>query len=346
MNHGISILFRAIPLFMGAFCFAFGAYVFASGNDVARLTAGPVVFFLGAICVALYCTAATIIRQIIGTYNEAAKYFFPILGYSCALITLICGILILASDMPGGFVTGHVVCGLGFITACVSTAATSSTRFSLIPKNSADGTFAVNPAGFSRGQASALIYVVSAIAAAMWLWCLVVFVVGRSNEHIVSGCVLFGIACVCTSLIALVASIVRQVRGTYTLFEGRRWITLVLVMGGLAFVLGLVMVFAYIGKPINFVGFVLMGLALICWSISSKVILLAKIWHADFPLAARIPIIPILTALTCLFLAAFLFEAAVFAAKYFVAARVITGFGAICFTLYSIVSILESGAKK
>lgn len=41
MNHGISILFRAIPLFMGAFCFAFGAYVFASGNDVARLTAGP-----------------------------------------------------------------------------------------------------------------------------------------------------------------------------------------------------------------------------------------------------------------------------------------------------------------
>lgn len=106
------------------------------------------------------------------------------------------------------------------------------------------------------------------------------------------------------------------------------------------------MVFAYIGKPINFVGFVLMGLALICWSISSKVILLAKIWHADFPLAARIPIIPILTALTCLFLAAFLFETAVFDAKYFVAARVITGFGAICFTLYSIVSILESGAKR
>ena len=46
------------------------------------------------------------------------------------------------------------------------------------------------------------------------------------------------------------------------------------------------------------------------------------------------------------FLAAFLFETAVFDAKYFVAARVITGFGAICFTLYSIVSILESGAKR
>ena len=90
----------------------------------------------------------------------------------------------------------------------------------------------------------------------------------------------------------------------------------------------------------------LIGLALICWSISSKVILLAKIWHADFPLANRIPIIPVLTALVCLFLAAFLYEGALFEAKYFVPARVLSGFGAICFTLYSIVSILESGASK
>ena len=88
------------------------------------------------------------------------------------------------------------------------------------------------------------------------------------------------------------------------------------------------------------------GLALICWSISSKVILLAKIWHADFPLANRIPIIPVLTALACLFLAAFLYEEAAFQAKFFVPARVLSGFGAICFTLYSIVSILESGTSK
>ena len=117
-------------------------------------------------------------------------------------------------------------------------------------------------------------------------------------------------------------------------------------MGGLAFVMGVVMLIVLRGRPIDFVGFVLFGLALICWSISSKVILLAKIWHADFPLANRIPIIPVLTALLCLFLAAFLFEAAGFAPEYFVPARVLTGFGAICFTLYSIVSILESGASK
>ena len=116
--------------------------------------------------------------------------------------------------------------------------------------------------------------------------------------------------------------------------------------GGLAFVLGLILLFTLRGEAISFVGFVLIGLALICWSISSKVILLAKIWHADFPLANRIPIIPVLTALACLFLAAFLYEAALSEPKYFVPARVLTGFGAICFTLYSIVSILESGASK
>ena len=326
MNYGISILFRAIPLAMAAFCFAYGAYVFAAGDDPSRLTAGPVLFFLGSICIALYCTAATIIRQIIGTYTAAAKYLFPAIGYAVAAMT--------------------VICGLGFITACVSTAATSSTRFSLIPKNSGDSTFSVNPAGFTRGQSSLLIFIVSAIAAGAWVWCILLFALGTLPAHVVAGSVMFGIACVCTSLIALVASIARQARGSYTMEERRRWMGLVLAMGGLAFALGLILIFTLRGEAISFVGFVLIGLALICWSISSKVILLAKIWHADFPLANRIPIIPVLTALACLFLAAFLYEAALSEPKYFVPARVLAGFGAICFTLYSIVSILESGASK
>lgn len=175
------------------------------------------------------------------------------------------------------------------------------------------------------------------------MWCILLFALGTLPAHIVAGSVMFGIACVCTSLIALVASIARQARGSYTMEERRRWMGLVLAMGGLAFVLGLILLFTLRGEAISFV---LIGLALICWSISSKVILLAKIWHADFPLANRIPIIPVLTALACLFLAAFLYEAALSEGKYFVPARVLAGFGAICFTLYSIVSILESGASK
>ena len=112
MNYGISILFRAIPLAMAAFCFAYGAYVFAAGDDPSRLTAGPVLFFLGSICIALYCTAATIIRQIIGTYTAAAKYLFPAIGYAVAAMTVICGLFIIQSHMTGALVTGHVILSL------------------------------------------------------------------------------------------------------------------------------------------------------------------------------------------------------------------------------------------
>lgn len=346
MNYGISILFRAIPLAMAAFCFAYGIYIFTAGDDPSRFTAGPVVFFLGSICVALYCTAATIIRQIIGTYSAAAKYIFPAIGYTFAIITFICGLFILASHATGSYVTGHVVCGLGLIAGCVSTAATASTKFSLIPKNSGDANFAINPAGFSRGTVALLIGIACVISVTAWIWSFSLFGTSSLPAHTVAGSVMLGIACVCTSLIALVGSIARQVRGTYLMQEKSKWMGLVLVMGCVAFIFGLIMIFAHWGESINFVGFVLIGLALICWSISSKVILLAKIWHAEFALASRIPIIPVVTALICLFLAAFLYEEALFKAKFFVPARVLMGFGAICFTLFSIVSILESGASK
>ena len=88
------------------------------------------------------------------------------------------------------------------------------------------------------------------------------------------------------------------------------------------------------------------SLGLVCYSISSKVILLAAIWRNTFKLANRIPLIPVFTALACLFLSAFLFEMASLHNAYFVPARVLAGLGGICFTLFSIVSILESGTSK
>ena len=97
MNYGISILFRAIPLAMALFCFGYGAFIYGYGDAGNRVVAGPVVFSLGMICIALFCTAATIIRQIIHTYNETTKYILPIVGYLAALITVISGICIFSN---------------------------------------------------------------------------------------------------------------------------------------------------------------------------------------------------------------------------------------------------------
>ncbi|MDD3108582.1 MAG: DUF2776 family protein [Alistipes sp.] len=346
MNYGISILFRAIPLLMALFCFFYGGYIYAWGDDTSRLIAGPVVFFLGSICVALFATAATIIRQIIHTYTPFARYFLPILGYLMAVGTFLCGIFIFRDTLvPSFFVAGHVICGLGLITGCVATAATVSTRFSLIPTNSAQPDLTVNPKGFSQMQELLFEGIAALFALVAWGWTFVLLST-PTTPHFVAGSVMGGIACVCTSLIALVASIVRQERNVYTPIEKRAWPQLVLWMGSVATVWGIILVLLYLGEPRNFVGFVLIGLGLVCFSISSKVILLAKIWKSDFPLASRIPIIPIMTALAALFLAAFLFEEALYKDKFFVPSRVLTGLGAICFTLYSIVSILESGTKK
>ena len=79
MNYGISVLFRFIPLLMALICFFFGGYIFGYGNDEARWVAGPVVFSLGVLCIALFATAATIIRQLIHTYNPVAKYLLNLL---------------------------------------------------------------------------------------------------------------------------------------------------------------------------------------------------------------------------------------------------------------------------
>ena len=363
MNYGISILFRAIPLAMALFCFGYGAFIYGYGDAGNRVVAGPVVFSLGMICIALFCTAATIIRQIIHTYNETTKYILPIVGYLAALITVISGICIFSNaTSPSAFVAGHVITGVGFITACVATppapltssailgvatAATSSTRFSLIPENSKATGNEVPQGAFSVGQRRAMIILAIVISIIAWVWAFVLL--GNSHSHpayFVAGHVMVGLACICTSLIALVATIARQVRNDYSEKERNKWPKLVLLMGSISFVWGLFVILADSGSANGTTGYIMLGLGLVCYSISSKVILLAKIWRREFKLANRIPMIPVLTALTCLFLAAFVFELATVHADYFIPARVLVGLGAICFTLFSIVSILESGTSS
>ncbi|MEU5840469.1 DUF2776 family protein [Rhodococcus sp. NPDC047139] len=78
----------------------------------------------------------------------------------------------------------------------------------------------------------------------------------------------------------------------------------------------------------------------------SKVGPLALAWRRTFASANRVPRVPIVTAPSCLFLAAFVFEAAVADPSVYIAARVLVGLGAVCFTLYSIVGILESGTSS
>ncbi|WP_127781740.1 DUF2776 family protein [Rhodococcus sp. X156] len=349
MNVSISVLFRAIPLVMGALCLAYGLDVRLAADDAgsrpAHVTAGTVLIALTAICFALFTTAATIIRQLIHRYSTVWKVVLPCAGYVVALATVVWGVVIAAGRSTEHHTIGPVVVGIGLVATCVSTVATASTAFTRIPANSARPADAGPPDGaYSAAVGWALGAVPAACAVAAIGYAAALLAEAGADD--VGGHVLLGLGMICASLVALVLSIVRQVRNTFTGRERYWWTWWVAAMGTVNLVWGLVVLLGTDWPARYAPGFVLIGLGLICFSILSKVLLLALVWRQSFPLASRIPLIPVVTALTCLFLAAFVFEAAVVSPGFFVPARVLVGLGAVCFTLYSIVSILEAGASS
>jgi hypothetical protein len=158
--------------------------------------------------------------------------------------------------------------------------------------------------------------------------------------------VLAGLAAICTCLIGLVASMVRQEQGSYGEDDRRIWPWGVVAIG-LGCVIAGMWVLATERNPLYLApAWILPGLGLVCWSILSKVWLLAATWRRAPDWAAHIPLVPVFTALACFFLASFLFQAETRDPALFIPARVMAGLGAICFTLFSIVSLLEGGASR
>lgn len=351
MNYYISILFRAIPLAMGAMCLGYGIYVKDLGQAIGSdfLVAGHVLIYLTAICIALFTTAATIILQIINKYNKFYKWALPIIGYLAGIFTIVSGIILwrVGIYIPPYFVSGNVVLGLGLITCCVATVATASTKFMMIPQNGANLKEGENPEGaFKESTVKILIGIPTICTVLAFFRGAYLLFNSVSSDYLVAGHVLIGIGFVCASLILLVISIVRQIQNKFTEKERYRWAILVAVFGTIDILWGIV-ILCISKDPIMIApGYVLIGLGIVCYSILSKVLLLGMVWRKSNPLAKRVPLIPVFTALICLFMGAFLFESEIFNIAYFIPARVMIGLGAICFTLFSIVSILESGTSS
>lgn len=351
MNYYISIFFRAIPLLMGVVCLGYGFYVKNLGQLIGSefVVAGHVLIYLTAICIALFTTAATIIRQLINKYNNFDKWVLPSIGYLTSIFTMVSGIMLFetAGQNSSYVVSGNVVFGLGLIACCVSTVATSSTKFLLIPKNSSNLKEGDEPEdSFKESTAKILISVPVVCALIAFIRGIYLLMSSSVTENFVAGHVIIGISLVCASLVALVASVVRQIQNKFTEKERYKWSILVVILGTIDIIWGIAVLSIATNPAWIAPGFVLIGLGIVCYSILSKVLLLGMVWRKSNPLAKRVPLIPVVTALICLFMGAFLFEAEIFNIAYFIPARVMIGLGAICFTLFSIVSILESGTSS
>ena len=170
------------------------------------------------ICIALFATVATIIRQIIHTYGRGSLYALPIIGYLAAVVTIIGGICMFTrSTSTSSFVAGHVVAGVGLITTCVANRSNifytffiDSCQLKMIGNGIPEG-------AFTKGQERILKTIAITISLIAWIWAFVLL--AKSDVHpayFVAGHVMVGLACICTSLIALVATIARQIRNVYT----------------------------------------------------------------------------------------------------------------------------------
>ena len=280
------------------------------------------------------------------------RVVWPVIGYLAAAGTAAYGASLFAGASSSGldkqYVAGHVVFGLGLICGCVATVATASTKFSLIPVNSGspEGDRRPPPESFTPAAVRALVAVPVALAIIAWTVSITNLAMSTTPSRFTVGHVMAGLALICTSLIGLVVSIVRQVQNTYGERDRVVWPMLVIVMGAFSLGWGVVVLVLDAEPYYRTPGLVMTGLGLVCFSILSKVGLLALVWRRTFDLANRVPLIPVITALACLFLAAFVFQAGVSDPNVFIAARVLVGLGAICFSLYSIVSILESGTSS
>ncbi len=113
-----------------------------------------------------------------------------------------------------------------------------------------------------------------------------------------------GLTAICACLIGLVATIVHQTRNTFSVKEHWLWCYWVILLGSLTIIFGIYVLIssdASARRPRHYSH--LPGM--ICYSIFSKVWLLALVWRRTCSLANRIPMIPVFTCLFCLFLAAF-----------------------------------------
>jgi hypothetical protein len=349
MTQGYGFILRASAFAMLCFCAAFGVYILVAGDpgsEANGFIAGRVVTGLAAICLALFCTASVLVRLLLKRLTGFEQVFYPALGYVGAVGTAAFGAYLWNSNpAPYYLVAGWVVFGLGCIAGCVSTVALASWKFDFIARNAHPAADITAQRAYGSPAAAGLIAIPVVIAFVAWVMA-IPLAADENAARSVAGHVLAGLAAICTCLIGLVASMVRQEQGSYGEVDRQIWPWGTAAIGLACMVAGM-WVLATESDPLYLApAWVLPGLGLVCWSILSKIWLLAATWRRTSSWATHIPLIPPFTAVACFFMAAFLFQAEMHVPALFIPARVVAGLGAICFTLFSIVSLLESGTSR
>jgi hypothetical protein len=298
---------------------------------------------LGAVVLCIFSTSSIIIRQSCNKITTLELFFYPILSFTVAILTISIGLCIIFTNPAGyAFIAGHNVIGLGLICSCLAVETTICTKFSIIRKNLKLPVGTPSNEGFSTLITNFIFLII--ISFIIIAWGLVIYLLINSNNtnYFIAGHILAGMAMICTSVFGMVASGLRQINNTYNEIDKKIWPSLAFIMGFMALSWGIILIM--INKdPSSYLlpGFILIGISCICFSIFSKLLFNTKVWRANYAYSNLIPFIPLFLYFFCIFLSSFLFQASMTNINLYIPARVLIGIGAVCISLFAIINVLR-----
>ncbi|MBR4399891.1 MAG: DUF2776 family protein [Aeriscardovia sp.] len=319
---------------MTSYELGFGSYILCADKN---LVAGRFLISLGSITFALFCVIATSMRQIEGF---ARVWYFPVAGYSFALGVCIWAIVILSTGRSAAdIVSGHMVLGAGMIALCVSTIALTSRHFlhiaanSLHKANSSDRDIS----SYTRREVFLLASIPASVALCGFVYGIYSIALPRLPEKL-GGHALMAQSFVCLSLTFIVYILARQMNNTF--LKKFKWrFSVYVVINGLINIIWGVCVLCLRPRPFTTPGFGMIGLGLVCISISGKAHRVVGSWKGVSELAYFAAYFPALAGLCGLLLSAILFSAAVQNPLYLDSAYAVSGLAAVCVAIYGIVAI-------
>ena len=314
--------FRTILVLAVLFCIGYGICLLSRDDEIAKTLSGIALISTGVFCFvwSLFPASSGIcdIRR-----TAAINKILSVTGYVLALILLAIGIVLLTR--PEEFIAGHLVCGLGFACWSTATVATAVARFRKTDASDADR----NDDSSSQQKLWLEIFAAFPVLAT-WTWPILLLSGSADSFFYIAGHIMGAIACICTALLVSFAAVLRQKPNTYL-----RFIAFAAILWG-------VLQFALqYGQPNDFVGFLLIGSGIVCWSLSFPIGASIVPVHTDERRSDSITLFPFVLFIISLLMSIFLFEEAELAAKFLFPARMFLGFAAICLTAFAVTGILQ-----
>lgn len=327
MKFETATLFRTIPFVTVLFCLGYGTYLFTGNDEITKTLSGAALIFTGVFCF-LWSTFPASVGTCKKRQNSAVKKSVPLFGYIASLALIVTGIMLL--NHPEHFIAGHIACGLGLAawgTATITATAARSGK----KNNSAD-----NQNEDPVSQQKLWLEISAAFPVlATWTWTVLLLSDSADEFYYIAGHIMGAMACLCTALLVSFAAILRQKQNEY-----------LRIIAFAAIIWGVIQFALQYGQPTDFVGFILIGSGIVCWSLSFPIAATIIPARTEEQKNESIALFPFVLFIICLLISLFLFEEAGLNTKFLFPARMFLGFGAFCLTSFAATGLIQIRTRQ